>query len=727
MEIIHGDLGLRNCLAFVDLDHIHVYKRVKLVIADFGLASKSPCEKPIDYIALQWAAPETIQTRMVSFSTDVWAVGCVMCEILGDGQLPYRDFTNQKIVQEAMGGTLMPFIDPQWTVDERNFLQSIFVQEERPTIDKILATWKDIVSQKSILQTALTMRYSRGGDDGIATAVQKACQDTTMALLEQLFKKGLQLRAPLDTHGNTAAHCLAMYDNHVGLQIYEKKLNIGGVNNIGRTALWTAAQFNSCRCIEWLNNKGLPVDQADNEGYTPAYVAAQYNHLEALSLLKNYGADLSLPADSGATPAFIASQEGNPDCLQFLVDAGADLDCDVDGGFNAVMCAAYEGHLECLKILSAAGVDLDNTDNDGHTAIYWASMGKHADCVKYLVLRDGYKAHEEEINRDYKESLLTELQRARKEMEYLSQEVAALRTIEEDLFQGAIQHGVARREKNLVVQEAREMNETMKRLPDMLDMFDLLQDEKDNLLRKIIKEKKGIDSAGKLLAAREVELKTHQKKNEELKAIVEHIMKKLEKKKEEAKKIQRQKLREKLERQQSLHEQRKKQKKLDKVKAKKRVALMNVRMRLTTEINRCKQMIEQDSLLNFQVEQKLQRAMKENADLLRKAVKDVNRYRQGNDMFKEVLNMKPPKPAASKPTPVARVSKMPGKSSGHSGHASRSKVPGRSRNPGRVMKGTKVAKLRRKASPLRQATSEARKRIRRSQELIQNLLEESVA
>ena len=65
--VIHADLSLRNCL--IEL------KTKRIAISDFGLSQCETRPRKVDAVAIRWASPELVKTRIPTKKSDVWALG----------------------------------------------------------------------------------------------------------------------------------------------------------------------------------------------------------------------------------------------------------------------------------------------------------------------------------------------------------------------------------------------------------------------------------------------------------------------------------------------------------------------------------------------------------------------------------------------------------------------------------------------------------------------------
>uniref|UniRef100_F1L2U2 Tyrosine-protein kinase n=1 Tax=Ascaris suum TaxID=6253 RepID=F1L2U2_ASCSU len=94
---IHRDIAARNCL---------LSGKYEVKISDFGMSDErnyirdAKLDKESFHstahiqVPMKWLAPETMQQRIFSTKTDVWAFGIMAWEIYADGREPYPGMTN---------------------------------------------------------------------------------------------------------------------------------------------------------------------------------------------------------------------------------------------------------------------------------------------------------------------------------------------------------------------------------------------------------------------------------------------------------------------------------------------------------------------------------------------------------------------------------------------------------------------------------------------------------
>uniref|UniRef100_A0A7E4VPF5 Tyrosine-protein kinase n=1 Tax=Panagrellus redivivus TaxID=6233 RepID=A0A7E4VPF5_PANRE len=87
MKCIHRDIAARNCL---------LTGKNELKISDFGMSDDkmSLQDDKIEKVPVKWLAPETMQQRLYSTSSDVWSYGIMVWEVYSEGADPYPGWTN---------------------------------------------------------------------------------------------------------------------------------------------------------------------------------------------------------------------------------------------------------------------------------------------------------------------------------------------------------------------------------------------------------------------------------------------------------------------------------------------------------------------------------------------------------------------------------------------------------------------------------------------------------
>jgi serine/threonine protein kinase len=104
---VHRDIASRNILLSSDMT---------CKVADFGLSREGEegayyAAKSGGMLPIRWTAPEALDGFQFSKRTDIWAYGVLLHEIWGDGEMPYKGWTNQKVWVEVSEGYRLPKLD----------------------------------------------------------------------------------------------------------------------------------------------------------------------------------------------------------------------------------------------------------------------------------------------------------------------------------------------------------------------------------------------------------------------------------------------------------------------------------------------------------------------------------------------------------------------------------------------------------------------------------------
>ncbi|SVE42319.1 uncharacterized protein METZ01_LOCUS495173, partial [marine metagenome] len=157
--------------------------------------------------------------------------------------------------------------------------------------------------------------------------------------------------------------------------------NVNAKDNLGRCALYFAAEKNHKEIAELLIAEGADVNSENSGGQTPLYAAAWQGHEELIDLFRKHGgkSKLELPDKKPIVDKRIidAAQKGN---IRFIKIRLADTVFPVDlnntkdqFGMTALDWAAQRGYKEIAELLIASGADVNERHEfSGNTPLNWA-------------------------------------------------------------------------------------------------------------------------------------------------------------------------------------------------------------------------------------------------------------------------------------------------------------------------------------------------------------------
>ena len=155
-------------------------------------------------------------------------------------------------------------------------------------------------------------------------------------------------------------------------------LNFLPVENGHSRQLISACETNSLDELEALLQQPLMPDASDEIGCTAVFTAAEHGHSQCLSLLFEAGAAVDRRA------LYVAARQGHSKIVQMLLENGAAKEKSKLHG--AFVVAAEFGKSEVATLLLAAGADAEAIIAEGaQTALHLAAEGGYVDTVRLLL------------------------------------------------------------------------------------------------------------------------------------------------------------------------------------------------------------------------------------------------------------------------------------------------------------------------------------------------------
>uniref|UniRef100_A0A3Q2EHI3 receptor protein-tyrosine kinase n=1 Tax=Cyprinodon variegatus TaxID=28743 RepID=A0A3Q2EHI3_CYPVA len=153
MNYVHRDLAARNIL---------VNSNLVCKVSDFGLSRflEDDTSDPTytsslgGKIPIRWTAPEAIQYRKFTSSSDCWSYGIVMWEVMSYGERPYWDMSNQDVINAIEQDYRLPA-----PMDCPSALHQLMLdcwqkdRNSRPKFSQIVSTLDKMIRNPNSLKT----------------------------------------------------------------------------------------------------------------------------------------------------------------------------------------------------------------------------------------------------------------------------------------------------------------------------------------------------------------------------------------------------------------------------------------------------------------------------------------------------------------------------------------------------------------------------------------------
>ncbi len=153
----------------------------------------------------------------------------------------------------------------------------------------------------------------------------------------------------------------------------------------GRTPLHKAAEEGHVEVAKVLLKHGADLNAKDRYEDTPLHKAAEKGRVEVVKLLLEHGADVNTRDRYENTPLDKAAENGHVEVVKVLLEHGADVNAWSSSGWTPLHSAARRGHVEVVKVLLEHGADVNAKDELGNIPLHMAALEGHIEVVKVLL------------------------------------------------------------------------------------------------------------------------------------------------------------------------------------------------------------------------------------------------------------------------------------------------------------------------------------------------------
>ncbi len=192
--------------------------------------------------------------------------------------------------------------------------------------------------------------------------------------------------ASRDANGDAPLHHAAKRNLPAAVEfLAQKGAPLEAANAAGETALHQAVKADSAEAAKALLNLGASLSARDAMGDTALHASVLWAARKSLPVLALAGADLNARDFAGETPMHQAVRKRDRESLKFLINKGADPDARDSRGAVPLSVAVRSSAYDLERDLLAAVADVDARDYNGKTPLLEAAAMGDSESARTLV------------------------------------------------------------------------------------------------------------------------------------------------------------------------------------------------------------------------------------------------------------------------------------------------------------------------------------------------------
>ncbi|EED22542.1 Pfs, NACHT and Ankyrin domain protein, partial [Talaromyces stipitatus ATCC 10500] len=222
-------------------------------------------------------------------------------------------------------------------------------------------------------------------DGSRTTALQWACEQGRLEIVQLLLEKGADVNAKGGGYGNALQAAAERGHLKIVQLLLEKGADVNAQGGGYGNALQDAAEGGHLDIVQLLLEKGADINAQGGYYGNALQAAAEGGHLEIVQLLLQKGADVNAQGGRYGNALQAAANGGHLEIVQLLLEKGADVNAQGGRYGNALQAATNGGHLETVQLLLEKGVDVNAQGGYYGNALQAAAEGGHFEIVQLLL------------------------------------------------------------------------------------------------------------------------------------------------------------------------------------------------------------------------------------------------------------------------------------------------------------------------------------------------------